>query len=172
MKYYPGREERIGFDFYADIAVRIVSIREEKGLTQKKLTELLKWPAGKLQNLEAVKRRIMAQDLEDLSRALDVSINYLLEAYNDSPLGDCLYLVWTDSCKKLKLYVEAPNSRVAVFELEKKFKESKVCMWSNARDRATVRLVGVPVDEKELRDRRGTYEEENLLERGEMDDKI
>lgn len=45
-------------------------------------------------------------------------------------------------------------------------------MRGGERDRATVRLVGVPVDEKELRDRRGTYEEKNLLERGEMDDKI
>lgn len=166
MKYYTGREERIGFDFYADIAVRIVSIREEKGLTQKKLTELLKWPDGKLQNLETVKRRIMAQDLEDLSRVLDVSVNYLLEAYDDSPLGDCLYLVWTDACRDMKLYVKAPNSRMAVFELEKKFKESKVCMWSNARDWATVRLVGVPINKKELKDRRGTYQEENPLERG------
>lgn len=170
MKYYPGREERIGFDFYADIAVRIVSIREEKGLTQKQLTELLRrlrWPDGKLQSIEAVKRRIMAQDLEDLSKALDVPVNYLLEAYNDSPLGDCLYLVWTDACKDLKLYVEAPNSRMAVFELEKMLKKSKVRMWCNARDRANVKLVGMPVDEKELKDRRGTYEEENSLERNE-----
>lgn len=169
MKYYPGIEERIGFDFYADIAVRIVSTREEKGLTQKQLAELLKWPDGKLQNLETVKRRIMAQDLEDLSRALDVSVNYLLEAYNDNPLGDCLYLVWTDACKDMKLYVKASNSRMAIFELEKKFKESKVCMWSNARDRATVKLVGVPIDKKELKDRRGTYKEENLLERNECE---
>ena len=75
MKYYPGAKERIGFDFYADIAVRIVSERKKRGLTQKQLTELLEWPDGKLQNLEAVCRRIMAQDLEDLSKALDVSMN-------------------------------------------------------------------------------------------------
>ena len=109
----------------------------------------------------------MAQDLEDLSKALGVSINYLLEAYNDSPIGDCLYLVWTDACKDTKLYVKAPNSRMAIFELENKFKEIKVCMWSNARDRATVQRVGVPVDKAKLKDQRGTYKEENRLERGE-----
>ncbi len=41
MRYYPGRKERIGFDFYADIAVRIVQAREEKGMTQKQLSEAL-----------------------------------------------------------------------------------------------------------------------------------
>ena len=167
MKYYPGKLERIGFDFYADIAVRIVSVRKEKELTQKQLTELLKWPTGKLQSLEAVSRRIMAQDLEDLSKALDVSVNYLLEAYDDSPIGDCLYLVWTDTCDDLKLYVTAPNSRMAVFELEKKLKKLGVGMWGNARDRATVQRVGVPVDKDRLKDQRGSYKEENPLERGE-----
>ena len=167
MKYYPGVAERIGFDFYADIAVRIVSARKEKGLTQKQLTELLGWPDGRLQSLEAVGRRIMAQDLEDLSKALGVSINYLLEAYNDSPIGDCLYLVWTDACKDMKLYVKAPNSRMAIFELEKNVKKNGVCMWSNARDRATVQRVGVPVDADRLRDQRRAYKEENRLERRE-----
>lgn len=167
MKYFPGTIERIGFDFYADIAVRIVSIRNEKGLTQNQLTELLKWPAGKLQNLEAVSRRINAQDLEDLAKALDVSANYLLEAYNDSPAGDCLYLVWTDSCSDMKMYVKASNSRMAIFELEKMFKKSGVRMWSNARDRATVRRVGVPLTDRELKDRRGTYREDDSLEHGE-----
>lgn len=167
MKYFSGIVERIGFDFYADIAVRIVAIRNEKGLTQKQLTELLKWPVGKLQSMEAVSRRINAQDLEDLSKALEVSVNYLLEAYNDSPVGDCLYLVWTDSCSDMKVYVKAPNSRMAIFELEKKFKKSGVLMWSNARDRATVRRVGVPLTDRELTDRRGAYREDNLLEKGE-----
>lgn len=167
MKYYPGLTERIGFDFYADIAVRIVSARERKGLTQKQLAELMKWPDGKLQNLEAVKRRIMAQDLEDLSTALGVSVNYLLEAYNDSPVGECLYLVWTDACEDLKLYVKAPNARLAIFELEKRFKKIGVLLWSNARDRANVQRVGIPVTDKELKDRRSVYQEENDLERGE-----
>ena len=166
MKYYPGAKERIGFDFYADIAVRIVSERKKRGLTQKQLTELLEWPDGKLQNLEAVCRRIMAQDLEDLSKALDVSMNYLLEAYGDSPIGDCLYLVWTDACNS-KFYVEAPNGRMAVLKLEKEFKKSGVCMWNDARDRATVQRVGIPVDIAQLKDQRGTYKEENRLERGE-----
>lgn len=167
MKYFPGATERIGFDFYADIAVRIVEIRNEKGFTQKQLAELLEWPAGKLQSLEAVSRRINAQDLEDLSKVLKVSINYLLGAYDDSPAGDCLYLVWTDSCSDMKLYVKAPNSRMAIFELEKKFKKSGILMWSNARDRATVQRVGVPITNQQLKDRRGTYEEYNPLERGE-----
>lgn len=167
MKYYPGMTERIGFDLYADIAVRIVSARERKGLTQKQLAELMKWPDGKLQNLEAVKRRIMAQDLEDLSTALGVSVNYLLEAYNDSPVGECLYLVWTDACENSKLYVKASNARLAIFELEKRFKKSGVLLWSNARDRANVQRVGIPVNDKELKDRRGAYQEENDLERRE-----
>lgn len=166
MKYYPGATERIGFDFYADIAVRIVSARKEKGLTQKQLTELLGWPDGRLQSLEAVSRRIIAQDLEDLSKALDVSVNYLLEAYDDSPIGDCLYLVWTDACNR-KFYVEGPNGRMAVLKLEKEFKKSGVRMWNDARDRATVQRVGIPVDMAKLKDQRGTYKEENRLERGE-----
>ena len=49
----------------------------------------------------------------------------------------------------------------------KKFKKSGVLMWSNARDRATVRRVGVPLTDRELKDRRGAYREDNLLEKGE-----
>ena len=54
MKYYRGHKERIGFDFYADIAVRIVQAREEKGMTQKQLSDTMKWTAGKLQGIETV----------------------------------------------------------------------------------------------------------------------
>ena len=72
MKYYRGHKERIGFDFYADIAVRIVQAREEKGMTQKQLSDTMKWTAGKLQGIETVRKRITLDDLEDLSKALDV----------------------------------------------------------------------------------------------------
>lgn len=165
MKYIKGKMERIGFDFYADIAVRIVQAREEKGMTQKQLSEALGWPAGRLTNIEAVKRRIQLDDLEDLAKALDVSINWLLEAYDDSPIGDCLYLVSTDSVPDMRLYAKAPNARVALLQKEKDFKRSGIRLWSDARDRGYVLLVGTPVDKKKLKDRFGRYREDLPLER-------
>lgn len=165
VRYYPGRKERIGFDFYADIAVRIVQAREEKGMTQKQLSEALGWPAGRLANTETVKRRIQLDDLEDLEKALDVSINWLLEAYDDSPIGDCLYLVWTDCVPDLEFYMRAPNARVALLKLERDFKKNGIGLWSNARDRGYVRLVGTPVDKKNLRDRFGKPKDDFPIEK-------
>lgn len=43
MKYYnPEVIERIGYDFYADIAERIVETRKKKGWTQEQLAKVLK----------------------------------------------------------------------------------------------------------------------------------
>lgn len=165
MKYYRGCKERIGFDFYADIAVRIVQAREEKGMTQKQLSDTIKWKAGRLSSIEAVKRRINLDDLEDLSKALDVTINWLLEAHDDSPIGKCRYLVTTDAVPDMSLYVDASNARTAVFELERNFKKAKVRLWSNSRDRAFVQLVGIPVDKNRLKDRFGKYTDNCPLER-------
>lgn len=164
MKYYRGAKERIGFDFYADIAVRIVSARQRKGMTQKQLEKVLKWNGGKLQRLESVKIRISMEDLEELSTALDVTVNWLLEAYNDSPLGDCLYLVSTDAVPDLEAYVKAPNARLALLMYESKLKKYGIRLWNSARDRGSVRLVGVPVDKAEMRDRYGKYQGEESLE--------
>lgn len=156
MKYYPGMIERIGFDFYADIAERVVLARNEKGLTQKELAGILKWRDGKLARLENVKIRIELTDLEELSKALDVTVNWLLEAHNDSPIGNCRYLVWFDRCKDFQLYVDAFNARVAVLELTRRLKKSGVRPWNDARERAYVKCVGIPVGNKELKDKLGS----------------
>lgn len=164
MKYYPGMVERIGFDFYADIAERVVLARNEKGLAQKELAGILKWKAGKLARLESVKIRIELTDLEELSKALGVTVNWLLEAHNDSPIGNCRYLVWFERCKDLQLYVDAPNARVGVLELVRKLKKSGVRPWDDARERAYVKRVGIPVGNKELKDRLGSGSTPNAQE--------
>ena len=54
--------ERIGYDFYCDIANRIVQAREMNGMTQQQLADSLKTPLSRVQNIEGVKIKIKLGD--------------------------------------------------------------------------------------------------------------
>lgn len=154
MRYYETKTlERIGYDFYCDIAERIVEARKRKGWTQKVLSKETGINESKLANMEAVKTKIKLVDLEKLSKALDVTINWLIDAEIDSQIGECLYLMWLEHFEDVKLYQESTSKRLAFLEMEKRVNEKGVRWFSEPRQRTCVKLVGVPFTDKELRDK-------------------
>lgn len=150
MKFYnTDRLERIGFDFYCDIANRIVKAREDKGITQDELARLSKIKKSRITNMENVKIRIGLDDLKILSDALNVSVDWLIEAELDAGGKECLYLVWTESCPDFKIYKKATSQRMAFLLFDKMFKDSGV-RYNSCRERFFVKLVGIPVSKEEL----------------------
>lgn len=81
MRFYDSPSiERIGFDFYCDIANNIVKLREENGFTQKDLAVKTGIKEYRISNMENVKIRIDLDAVEELAKALNVSADYLIDA--------------------------------------------------------------------------------------------
>ena len=71
MRFYDSPSiERIGFDFYCDIANNIVKLREENGFTQKDLAVKTGIKEYRISNMENVKIRIDLDAVEELAKAL------------------------------------------------------------------------------------------------------
>ena len=168
MRFYESQTlERVGFDFYCDIACNIVKARKEKQLTQEELAAKAKIRLSRLSGIENVRTRIDVDDLEKLSQVLDVSIDWLIDADLDSQYGECLYLIWPESMPDFKLYKKATSKRMAFLLYDLAFKKAGVRHDSN-RERFFVELVGVPVTEKEFQRRFPKRTDEDLpLERDE-----
>lgn len=98
MRFYDSPSiERIGFDFYCDIANNIVKLREENGFTQKDLAVKTGIKEYRISNMENVKIRIDLDAVEELAKALNVSADYLIDAELDCGGKECLYQVWLES---------------------------------------------------------------------------
>lgn len=159
---------RIGYDFYADIAERIVEKRRQSELTQVQLSKESGVSETKISRYEAVQIRFEKEHLEKIAAVLGVSMDWLIGAeYDDPDCKDCLYTVMNERDKDhknpLALYVKASSPQMAFLNayalpFNKKFK------WFEARDRAVVTLVGTPLREvdcaKNLRERRPGEEDE------------
>lgn len=143
--------ERIGYDFYCDISNNIVKARQSKKWTQKKLAEESGIKESLLSRIENVRVRIDLDVLEKLSKVLDVTVNWLIDAEIDSQVGDCLYVVWAEHVSDFKLYQKATSKRMAFLMFDKKLKE--IGVGYNSRERFFVKLVGVPVTDKEIKDK-------------------
>lgn len=153
MRFYESQTlERIGFDFYCDVANNIVKARKEKQLTQEELATKAKIRLSRLLGIENVKIRLGLDDLEKLSQVLDVSIDWLIDADLDSQYGECLYLIWPESMSDFKLYKKATSKRMAFLLYDRSFKKAGV-RYNSSRERFFVKLVGVPVTEKEFQRR-------------------
>lgn len=153
MKYYHSDlEERIGYDFYVDIAEQIIAARGRKKWTQKQLADALKWPASKIARIELVQIRITLKELKKLAECLDTTVNGLIRAELDSQVGNCLYLVWSEKADDFKLYAEATSKRLAFLNLDERLRKAGV-RFLEPRDRARVKLVGVPLVNNEIRDK-------------------
>lgn len=144
--------ERIGFDFYCDIANNIVMARKEMGLTQKELAKQASIKESRLSGIEEVKIRLDLDDLEKMSKALNRTVDWLIDAELDCRGEECLYLVWPESMTDFKLYKRATSKRMAFLVYDKMFKDSHIAYNSN-RERFFIKLVGVPVTQKELQNR-------------------
>lgn len=153
MRFYETQTlERVGFDFYCDVANNIVKARKEKQLTQEELATKAKIRLSRLSGIENVKIRLNLDDLEKLSQVLDVSVDWLIDAELDSQYGECLYLIWVESVPDFKLYRKATSKRMAFLLYDRAIKKAGV-RYGNARERFFVKLVGVPVTEREFQRR-------------------
>lgn len=166
MKFY--REdilERIGYDFYCDIAINIVNKRRELGFTQEELAEKIGIKLSRLSKIENVQYRVRLDEIEHLAKALDVTVNNLINAEMDSQVGECLYLVSLEGWKDGGLYQEATSKRMAFLKREKSLNDMGVSLFSNSRSRALVKLVGVPVTKQELKDKLPKFKENQEIEK-------
>lgn len=153
MRYFETRtKERIGYDFYCDIANNIAKARNKKGWTQEKLAKESGIKLSAISAMETVKVKIKLSHLKKLSKALDVTINWLIDAEIDSQIGKCLYLVWPEGHEDIKLYQESTSKRMAFLEWEAKMNEIGVRV-NEPRERNFVKLVGIPVTDKEIQDK-------------------
>lgn len=142
--------ERIGYDFYCDIANNIVKGRKATGFTQRELAEKTGIKERRLSDIELVRIRINREDVKKLSDALGISIDYLIDAEIEASGKECLYLVWTESVPDMKIYIKATSKRRAFLDFDDRLKRCGV-KYSSPRERIFVKLVGVPVESKEIR---------------------
>lgn len=166
MKFYTGNIlEKIGYDFYCDIAINIVDKRKELGLTQEELSEKVKIKLSRLRKIENVQYRIRLDEIERLANALDVTVNNLINSEIDSQVGDCRYLVYMENHEDFKLYIDASNKRMAFLKLEKNLNDQGLTWFSTPRTRVFVELVGVPVVKEELKDKLSKFKEDQEIEK-------
>lgn len=154
--------ERIGYDFYCDIAIRLVEARNRKDLTVEELAKKSGIKRSKLTRIELVQIRSYLDDLEKLAKCLDVTVNWLIGAEIDSQVGECLYLVGPENVPGFRLYQKATSKRLAYLKQCEYLRKVGVSAYG-PRERAIVKLVGVPITDKEIQDRfpkRTTDEEE------------
>lgn len=150
MKFFDSQiTERIGFDFYCDIANNIVEARKRKGYTQKELAKVSGIKEQRISNMENVKVRIDLDVLEKLAKALDVSVDYLIDEEFDHGGEECLYLVWAESLPDFRLYQEGSSKRMAFLNFDRALKKCGVA-YSSSRERFFVKLVGIPRSKKEI----------------------
>jgi len=154
MRYYETKmTERIGYDFYCDIALRIVEARKKKEWTAEQLAKETGMSVSLLSRIECVNIKSKLPVLEKLSLHLDVTVNWLIDAEIDSQIGECLYLIWKEG-SVYKDYQYSTSKRLAFLQFEAMLNQHGV-RFIEARERAFVKLVGVPVTPQELMDRYG-----------------
>lgn len=162
MRFYESQTlERIGFDFYCDIANNIVKARQNKGLTQKELADKAKIKYARLRGIEEVKIRPALDDLEKLAEVLEVTIDWLIDAEFDSQVGKCRYLIWVENSPDFKIYQDASSKRMAFLLFDKAFKEAGV-KYNSPRERVFVELVGIPVTDRDFQSKFPKRAEEDL----------
>ena len=71
--------------FFEKLGQRIAALRQERGLTQVQLAEILGYSQQQVLSFEKGRRRIPVSALPDLSQALGVSAEELLGADDDKP---------------------------------------------------------------------------------------
>lgn len=167
-RYYEGnRVMRLGYDFYADIAERVSEKRKQAGMTQDQLAHKTGIPKDRISGYEQVKVRFRLDDLDKLSDALGTTTDILIGAeYDDPDCGECLYEVWNERFGqeggKFNLLFRASSPQMAFLKAHKWSIDAK-CIWFEARDRARVKLIGVPVrkaDYADLKKRGPVYNDE------------
>ena len=159
--------EKVGYDFYCDIAINVVNRRKELNMTREELSKRAGIKLTRLGKLENVQLRIRLSEIETLAKALNVTVNNLINDGYDSQAGNCLYLVYMEGHEDFKLYQEAENKRMAFLKMEQYLNKSGLTWFSTPRTRVVVKLVGVPNTQKELEDKLPKFKEEQEIEKEE-----
>ena len=157
--------EKIGYDFYCDIAINIVNKRKELGLTQEELAKNTKIKLSRLGKIENVQYRIKLDEIELLSKALDMTVNNLINAKMDSQVGDCRYLAYMEGHEEFKLYSDASSKRMAFLKIEKHLNTQGLTWFGTPRTRVLVVLVGVPITKQELEDKLPKFKDDQEIEK-------
>ena len=166
MKFYRDELiEKIGYDFYCDIAINIVNKRKELGLTQEELAKKAAIKLSRLSKIENVQYRIKLDEIGKLAEVLGITVNNLIDAKIDSQVGDCLYLIYPETHEDFKLYQKATSKRMAFLNLEKHLNSIGLTCFSAPRTRVLVELVGVPITKQELKDKLPKYKEDQEIEK-------
>ena len=151
MKFFnTSLKERIGYDFYCDIAEKIVQARKKKGWTQSDLAKKANIALSRVSAMENVQFRFRLPDIETLAKVLGVSVDWLIDAQLDCHGQECVYLVYPEKHHDIKLFQKATSGRMAFLKTHEWLKEKGVC-FLEPRDRAIVELIGVPVSDAELK---------------------
>lgn len=153
MKWYDSDLlERVGYDFYCDIANNVVKWREENNCTQKELAEKTGIRLSRISAIEQVHVRVKLAELKKISEAIGMTVEWLIDAELDSQVGECLYLVWPDDCEDLKIYQKATSKRMAALLFEERLNKAGVRV-NSGRTRFIVKLVGIPVTDNEIKNK-------------------
>lgn len=136
-----------GYDFYCDIAIRMVEARKKRGVTQNQLAEKSGISVSRISNMENVKMRFRLTDLKIIAKALDVDVDWIIGSEPDSEIGECIYLVWNERFPDLKIYHKSFSPQRAFLEMYERFHTH---YWLEPRDRAVIKLVGIPLAKKEM----------------------
>ena len=166
MRFMAGAlKERIGYDFFCDVAEKIVEGRKAKGWLQADLAKATGLSVSKISDMENVKIRFSLEDIELLAKALDVSVDWLIDAQLDHHGDDCKYLVWNEKTPDFKIYFMASSARMAYLKAHVWSRKIKF-RWFEPRERAVVQLVGVPVAKADLeaRFRKRTDDSDDKIE--------
>lgn len=142
----------IGYDFYADVAERIVSMRNKRGMTQDDLAKKANVEKGLLGRYERVSARMRKPVLEKLADALGVSFDWIIGAeFDDEDMGVCLYTVRNKRYldREFEIYFDAKSPQEA-FLTAYEWSFEVGFIWLECRDRAVVTLKAVPVHKKDI----------------------
>ena len=136
-------ETIIGYDFYADIAERIVAERKKHGISQAQLAKAADVSASLLSRYESVAVRMRKPVLEKIAKTLGVTFDTLIGAeYDDADAGICLYTVKRRGMEGIELFFHAKSPQEAFLKAYEWSREAGV-IWFECRDRAVVTLRGV-----------------------------
>lgn len=135
----------IGYDFYADVAERIVYERKHRGITQGELSRIADVSTSLIARYESVSIRMRKPILEKIAKALNVDIDMLIGAtYDDPDAGICTYTVRRKRDDEFSLFFRAKSPQEAFLDAYEWSRKAGV-LWFECRDRAVITLRGIPV---------------------------
>jgi len=117
--------EVMAYKLWEDIGLNIAKARKASGMTCAELSNRIGCPESRIERYEYAETKVNLAVLEKLSKCLDVSVDWLIDAKFDSPDGECLYsigLMGRDhdpryETDQFKFWAYATSARMAFFKI-------------------------------------------------------